>query len=180
MNLQFGNEFSEDKGDTPSIHTKYVEETISNININSEGIAKLLEQLNPSKASGPDDVSARFLKETSTVISPALALIFNASLTQHRKPDDWHKAYVTPIYKSGKRLRSKAENYRPISLTSIPCKILEHIVHSNVMNHLDDNGILSDAQHGFRKSRSCETQLITLINDLAKSLNDASQLDTAL
>ena len=180
LNLQFANVFSVDRGDIPSIKTQYAEKSINNIDINNEGVVKLLNQLNPYKASGPDNISARFLKATSTVISPALALIFNASLAQQKIPDEWCKAYVTPIYKSGKKDRSKAENYRPISLTSIPCKILEHIIHSNIMNHLQSNDILSDAQHGFRKSRSCETQLITLINDLAKSLNDASQSDAAL
>ena len=112
-----------------------------------------------------------YLKETSSEIAPALALIFQASLYQQSIPDNWHKANVTPIYKPGKKDRGKAENYRPISLTSISCKILEHIIHSNVMNYLCTNNILSDVQHGFRKSRSCETQ---------QSLNDGGLSDAAL
>ena len=135
LNSQFVNVFSIDKGDIPQIHAKYAENPMNNFNINSEGIIKLLNQLNSNKACGPDNISGRFLKELSTEISTALALIFNASLHQQKIPDDWRKAVVTPIYKQGKKDRSKAENYRPISLTSIPCKILEHIIHSNVMDH---------------------------------------------
>ena len=74
----------------------------------------------------------------------------------------------------------KAENYRPISLTSISWKIFEHIIHSNVMNYLCTNKSLSDVQLGFRKSRCFENQLKTLINDITKSHNDGSQLDAAL
>ena len=121
-----------------------------------------------------------YLKETSSEITPALVLIFQASLCQQSILDDWRKANVTPIYKPGKKDWGKAENYRPISFTSISCKILKHITHSNVMNYLCTNNIVSDVQHGFRKSRFCETQLITLVNDIAKSLNDGDQLDAAL
>jgi hypothetical protein len=63
-----------------------------------------------------------------------------------------------------------ASNYRPVSLTSITCKILEHIVHSNIMDHLDKNKILTNAQHGFHKKRSCESQLIVTIHEIASKL----------
>ena len=130
--------------------------------------------------SDPDNISARLLKKTSSEIAPALALIFQASLCQQSIPDDLHKANETPIYKPEKKDRGKAENYKPIPLKSISCKMLEHIIHINVMNYLCTNNILSDAQHSFRKSRSCETHFIMLVNDMAKSLNDGSQLDAAL
>ena len=72
------------------------------------------------------------------------------------------------------------ENYRPINLKSISCKILEHILHSNIISHLDENDTLTDTQHGFRKHHSCESQLLLTINDLAKSLNEGSQIDSIL
>ena len=79
-------------------------------------------------------------------------------------------------YKKGDPLTPA--NYRPVSLTLIPCKILEHIVHSNVINHLVvKNKILCDQQHGFRKKRSCETQLISFINDLATNMDHELQTD---
>jgi hypothetical protein len=100
---------------------------------------QLLSALNPNKATGPDNMSGHFL-------------IFQASLHQGQVPTIWKDAFITPLFKKGDR--SKPSNYRPVSLTLICCKIMEHIIHSTVMKHLDMHGILVNAQHGFRKSRS--------------------------
>ena len=62
---------------------------------------------------------------------------------------DWKAAYLSPIFKKGDP--KIAGNYRPVSLTSITCKLLEHIISSNVMHHLEGNDILYRLQHGFRK-----------------------------
>ena len=99
--------FSTDNGDIPLIQTQYAESSISSIDINTEGVIKLLNQLNPNKASRPDNISARLLKETSSEIPPALAVIFQASLCQHSIPDDWRKANGTPIYKPEKKIKLK-------------------------------------------------------------------------
>ena len=72
------------------------------------------------------------------------------------------------------------DNYRPVSLTSTCCKIMEHIVHSHLMNFLESNNILSDFQHGFRKKRSCETQLFVTVHDLAAGLDKNQQIDAIL
>ena len=85
-------------------------------------------------------------------------------------------ANICPLFK--KSDRSLACNYRPVSLTCVPCKLLEHIVCSNIMAHLDEYKLLSDRQHVFRKGHSCETKLTTVINDWAKILNNRGQVDT--
>eukprot|EP00111_Clytia_hemisphaerica_P021090 TCONS_00062138-protein len=108
------------------------------INITEPGVRKLLNDINPNKAAGPDGVSSRFLNEFADQISPGLTLVMQASLKQSSIPDDWRHALVAPVFKPGKADKSKACNYRPISLTSISCKILEHILHSNIMAHLDN------------------------------------------
>ena len=82
-------------------------------------------------------------------LSAGMALIFRVSLHQAKTPNAWRDALVSPLYKSGKTDRSDLENYRPISLTSVSCKMLEHIIHSNVIEHLDNN-IITNAQHGFQ------------------------------
>ena len=73
---------------------------------------------------------------------------------------------------------SLACNYCPVSLTFVPCKLLEHIVCSNIMALLDKHKLLSDKQHAFRKRHSCETQLTTVIYDWAKILDKQGQVDT--
>ena len=133
-----------DNGDIPLIQTQYTNSSVRNIDSNTEGIIKLLNQLNPNETSEPDNISARLLKETSSEIAPSLALIFQASLCQQSIPDDWCNVNVTPICKPGKKDRGKGENYRPISLISKSFKFLDHFIHSNVINYLCTNNILSD------------------------------------
>ena len=85
-------------------------------------MARLLADIESHKAHGPDEIPARLLKETAYNMAPILTLIFKASLHQHRL----ETARVTPVFKKGSR--KNPANYRPISLTSIPCKIFEHII----------------------------------------------------
>ena len=111
-------------------------------------------------------------------IAPALTLIYQAFYNQGTAPNDWKGAFVTPLFKKGDK--SKAANYRPISLTSICSKTMEHIVHSHLMEYLDKHHILCDQWHGFRKRRSCEPHLITTVHDLASGLDKRQQIDAIL
>ena len=153
---------------------------MDNIIITTDGVKKLLDDINVYRANGPDGIPARMLKETSNEITEAMSLLFKASLTQSDIPDTWREALISSLFKGGKKDRNKAENYRPISLTSISCKVLEHILDSNIRKHLENNNILIDLQQGFRKHRSCETQLIKTVNNLAKSMNHGGQIDSIL
>ena len=93
-------------------------------------------------------------------------------------PRDWSLANVAPIFKKGNRVL--AENYRPVSLTCITCKLFEHIVCRHILDHIEDHKILTNLQHGFRSGRSCETQQITTTHDLLSSFNSKSQIDVAI
>ena len=148
---------------------------MNNIKVNEKGVFKLLTQINENKATGPDDIPAKLLKIIAKEIAPVFTLLFQASLDQGVVPEDWKKAKIVPIFKKGDK--DNAENYRPVSLTSVTCKLLEHIVHSNVMDHLQKNNVLADIQHGFRKFRSCESQLITTTHDFIDCLNQKQQVD---
>ena len=94
------------------------------ITVDPKGVTKLLNNLNIHKAPGPDGLSARVLKECSSEIAPVLTYIFNESLAQGAVPDDWRQANVAPVFKKGEKY--DAANYRPVSLTCICCKTLEH------------------------------------------------------
>ena len=110
-----------------------------------KGVTKLLDGLNVHKASGPDGLNARVLKECSNEISPILALIYNESLARGEVPDEWRQANVSPVFKKGEKY--DAANYRPVSLTCICCKTLEHILVSNINKHIALDSILADCQH---------------------------------
>ena len=132
--------------------------------------------MNPFKTLGPDELHPRVLKELATELGPVFAQLFQKSLDTGEIPKEWSLANICPLYKKGDR--ALACNYRPVSLICVPCKILEHIVCSNIMAHLDEYELLSDRQHAFRKRHSCETQLTTVINDWVKILDNGGQADT--
>ncbi|KAL8618799.1 hypothetical protein ACOMHN_000227 [Nucella lapillus] len=151
---------------------------LDDLEVTEEGVHKLLKNLKPNKASGPDEISSRILKELSTELAPALTTIFRSSLSAGQVPSDWRDALVSPIFKKGEHYNPA--NYRPVSLTCIVCKLLEHIVVHSLMEHLETNEILCHQQHGFRKNRSCEAQLLELVEELTSNMVDGLQTDMVI
>ena len=149
--------------------------SMPDFNITVNGVTKLLKNLKPHKAAGPDSIRPLILKELHLEISPILTLIFQRSLDTGEVPDEWRQANVAPIYKKGPK--QIPANYRPVSLTCICSKLMEHILSSNFMRHLEANNILYGKQHGFRAKRSCETQLLELVEDLHRNIQAGQQTD---
>ena len=141
---------------------------MKDIHISAESVTNLLKGLNPSKALGPDELRPGVLKELASELGLIFAYLFQQSIDTGEIPKEWSLANICLLY------RSLACNYRPVSLTCVQCKLLEHIVCSNIMAHFDEHKLLSDRQYAFRKKHSCETQLITVINDGAKILDKLS------
>ena len=132
--------------------------------IHSSGVLKLLKELEPHKACGPDKIPTYILRECAEEIAPLLTKIFTQSIEEGDLPEDWLSANVCPIFKKGNK--SLPANYRPISLTSVSCKLLEHIIFRNIMAHVEKHHILKPYQHGFLKNHSCETQLINTVEEI--------------
>ena len=152
--------------------------TLSDITISEAGICKILKHLNPYKACGRDNIHPRVLRELADDIAPILTLIYQSSIDTGVVPSDWRDANVSPIYKKGSHY--DPANYRPVSLTSVPCKILEHVITSALMTHLEENNVLRTEQHGFRKTRSCETQLLDFSEELNENLEKGRQSDIVI
>ena len=140
------------------------------------GVTKLLKGLNPYKALGTDELHSRVVKKLASELGPVFAHLFQQSIDMDEIPMEWSLANICLLLKKGDR--SLACNYRPASLTCVPCKSLENVVCFNIMAHLDGHKLLSDRQDVFRKRHSCETQLITVINDWAKIFDNGGQVDT--
>ena len=149
---------------------------MDNITVTEQGVKKLLQKSNPQKATGPDMIPARLLRECSEELAPILTIVFNRTLQTGCVPEDSKQANVSAVFTKDQRY-NPAANYRPVSLTCLCCKMLEHIITSSIMKHVDHHQIFSDCQHGFWTRRSCETQLVTLINDLSSSLDRGDQTD---
>ena len=149
----------QDLVDNKVIETERLPEDLRNptpimpeIQLSTAGILKLLKNLNPGKAAGPDKIKPVVLKEFREELAPILKILFERSLQNGIVPSDWTSANVTPLFKKGDK--SSAANYWPISLTCILCKVMEHIIASNLVKHLDSNGLMYELQHGFRERRS--------------------------
>ena len=93
-------------------------------------------------------------------------------------PGDWKRATVIPIHKGGNR--SLVTNYRPVSLTSVVCKQMEHVIASYIRQVWDKNDWLYDGQHEFRPGYSCESQVITVCQDIADSLDNGDKIDAII
>ena len=138
-------------------------------------VYKLLKNLNPNKAAGPDNITPRVLKELATHVAPILTIIFRCSYQTSEVPDIWKSANMCPVYKKGKTY--DPINYRPVSLTCVSCKLMEHIITSHMMSHANIQNIMYPLQHGFQRGLSCESQLIEFIDDVTKNLDQGKQTD---
>ncbi|KAK4818286.1 hypothetical protein QYF61_010428 [Mycteria americana] len=148
--------------------------------IQGEMVSDLLHHLDTHKSMGPDEIHLRVLKELAEVLTKPLSIIYQQSWLTGEVPADWRLANVTAIYKKGQE--EDLGNYRPVSLTSVLGKLMEQIILSAITWHVEDNQGIKPSQHGFRKGRSCLTNLIsfydkvTCLADKGKAV-DAVYLD---
>ena len=139
LSKQYETVFTEDSSKRLPDATQHPVKRTEDLHISVIGVPNLLTNLNPKKANGPDQLPIRILKETANEIVPILHVIFMASLQQGAVPKDWQSANVVPVFNKGNRL--SAANYRPISLTSICYKVLEHIIYKHIMAHCEKHNI---------------------------------------
>ena len=137
-------------------------------------VEQFLRDLEVSKASGPDKISSRMLKETAPSIASSITKLFNLSIRMGKIPDQWKESTVVPIPKSN--LLSDPENYRPISLTCILCKLLEKHVYNIMYDHLLINHQLSDSQWGFRSGSSTVSALLSITHDWFAALEHGKEV----
>ena len=148
---------------------------MASIVLNIDEIKTLLSKIDENKAAGPDDIYGKILKEGSDSIALALYLIFNRSLNFCELPEDWKIAHVVPVFKKGSK--DDVGNYRPVSLTSLVVKILEKLLKSRIENHLEDKKILNNTQHGFRKGKSCQSNLLEFMEVITDWVDGGDPVD---
>ncbi|CAM5131349.1 unnamed protein product [Natator depressus] len=124
---------------------------------------------------GLDALHLRVLKELADVIAEPLVIIFENSWRLGEVPDDWKKANVVPIFKKGKK--EDLGNYRPVSLTSVPGKIMEQVLKESILKHLEKRKVIRNSQHGFTKSKSCLTNLIAFYDEINGSVDEGKVED---
>ena len=150
-------------------------DAINNIVISESQVRKKLLALRPGSAPGPDGISPRFLSTYAEVLATPLTYLFNKSLREGSVPLDWKKANVTPIFKKGSR--GDPGNYRPVSLTSSPGRVMEACLRDEIVDHLIRNSLLHDSQHGFLKNKSCTTNLLEFLERMTSLQDEGKSVD---
>ena len=147
---------------------------ISVLTLNESMVLAALKALEVGKAAGPDEILAKLLKETASVIAPSLCKIFKKTLQLGSLPSDWKLANVVPVHKKG--AKDHVENYRPISLLPTVSKVFKRCVLNSIKNHLYQ--VISPKQHGFCTGRSCVTNLLEALDHIGSLIDSGSQVDT--
>ena len=175
LNHQFSSVFTADQPGVQTTLSGPAYPPLRQLVVNVKCVEKLLQEIDPSKGFGPDQVPCRILQEFSVELAPVLTAIFTQTLETGMLPFAWRKACETPVFKKGPTCQP--ENNLPVSLIYATCKVLENIICSHIRAHLDRHGILSRLQHGFRASFPCETQLLTTVQDILTIRDGGHQTD---
>ena len=150
-------------------------EVLKDITVDVDIVRTKLKALRPDKAAGPDNIPPKLLRELSEELCHPLSVILQRSLDEGVVPNDWKLANVCPIHKKGSR--AQASNYRPVSLTSQICKVLESVIRTVVVDHLEKYSLIKDSQHGFRRGRSCLTNLLEFLDKVTRSVDTGDNID---
>lgn len=170
MNNGMGSVFNKDEiFDEPQIG-ELEDEGLSRVEITREELLFEMRGLEARKAMGPDEVSAWVLKECADQLVDPVRDIIQASLDRGLVPVEWKRANIIPIHKSGST--EDPLNYRPISLTSIVCKICEKLIKKRWMTMLESKKIITPKQFGFREGSSCATSLLCFYNRVIDVLQE--------
>ena len=148
---------------------------INDVNVSISDMEKALSSLKIFKSPGPDGIHPRLLKECAKELALPLKLLFDKTMECGKIPKKWKEAEVRPIFKKGSK--TTPGNYRPVSLTSVICKVFETFVRKSLFNHFVVNDLLSVEQYGFCGGRSCTTQLLNTLYDWFSYLDDNIPVD---
>ena len=143
--------------------------------VTPELVAKKIKAMKDYKSPGVDGIPPKLLMETVEQISIPLARVFNLSLKEGVVPFEWKEANIIPLFKKGSR--NKSENYRPVSLTSVICELLERLIKDHMVDFLVKHKLLNSSQHGFLKARSCLTNMLCFLEEITKWIDVGSPVD---
>ena len=179
LNDYFSSVFTrENVNNMPTASRKIMEDRelkLEKIEVTVEKVMKALMHTKSNKAAGVDGINSSMLKESRLGVVEPLTRIFRASIEEGVVPEQWKSATVTPIFKKGSK--KSPGNYRPISLTCQGCKLLEKIIKEEIVEFLEKNGLFYNSQHGFRRSKSCLTNLIEFMENALTWMDEGSSSD---
>ncbi|CAH8595529.1 unnamed protein product [Heterobilharzia americana] len=138
--------------------------SISTVLFSKQNISLAIASLRTSYSAGPDGIPTILLKRGGEDIPLILLKLFNTSLSSGNYPENWKLSYICPKHKCGPT--SNIENYRPINITSVVSRTMEKVIVKAVVDYMTTNQLLSPAQHGFLKGRSCTTSYLDYLDNV--------------
>ena len=168
INNFFASVYHEESDGVPVQNSVFSGTALSNINITREMVMNKLNLLNTGKPTGPDGLHPYFLYSLAGLLYTPLTILFKKSLSEGIVPSQWIEAYITAIHKKG--IKNVVENYRPISITSVVCKIMESIIRDHLVEHMVSKYLFADSQHGFVPNRDCMSNLLLASEDWTQSI----------
>ena len=165
----------EDISSLPVANAKFQEaksDYLGRLVVTPEMVAKKIKAMKDNKSEGEDGIPPKLLMETVEQISIPLAREFNLSLKEGFVPFEWKEANIIPLFKKGSN--NKSENYRPVKLTSVICKLLQRLIKDHMVDFLVKHILLNSSQHGFLKVRLCLTNMLCFFEEITKCIDVAS------
>ena len=178
LNDYFSSVCTTDDGAQPTV-TRAVPDSasIDSVNFTPLKVLTAIKKLKPSKSSGPDTLPSSLFKQLATALAGPLSIMYTTFMSVGRVPSEWTHAIVTPVFKGGDA--ADTSNYRPISLTSVSCKIMERIITTDLLHYLRAHNVISNQQHGFLSGKSTCTNLLETLNDWTLAVRDKKSIVVA-